>query len=204
MTSERKEKLERVLNHRQPSLTVVLENIEDPRNISAVMRSCDAVGIQDVYLINDRPARERNWGFKSGRSAEKWVTLHHFEDVTSCIQTLRGQYRQILTTRLSEGAASVYQVDFTIPTALVFGNERKGVSDALAALSDGNIMIPMAGMLQSLNISVACAVCIYEAFRQKQVAGHYDQPALPETRRAALWEEWKAWSADENGVRTNK
>lgn len=204
MTSERKDKLERVLNHRQSSLTVVLENIEDPRNISAVMRSCDAVGIQDVYLINDRPSRDRNWGFKSGRSAEKWVTLHHFEDVASCVKVLREQYRQLLTTRLSDDAVSVYQVDFTVPTALIFGNERKGVSDELAALSDGNIIIPMAGMLQSLNISVACAVCIYEAFRQKQVAGHYNQPALSETRREALWNEWKAWSADENGVRTNK
>ncbi|RXK86309.1 TrmH family RNA methyltransferase [Filimonas effusa] len=204
MTSERQEKLERVLHKRQSALTVVLENIEDPRNISAVMRSCDAVGIQDVYVINDRPVRERNWGFKSGRSAEKWVSLHYFDSVAACVQELRQHYRQILTTRLSEDAVSVYQVDFTIPTALVFGNERKGVSDEMSALADGNIIIPMAGMLQSLNISVACAVCIYEAYRQKQLAGHYDSPGLPEMRREELWKEWKAWSADENGLRTHQ
>jgi tRNA (guanosine-2'-O-)-methyltransferase len=196
MTSERKEKLERILSLRQPGLTVVLENIEDPRNVSAVMRSCDAVGIQDVYLINDRPARERNWGFKSGRSAEKWVTLHHFDNVGACVEALRKEFRQIYTTRLSDDAQSVYQIDFTIPTALVFGNERSGVSDEMAKLADGNIVIPMAGMLQSLNISVACAVTIYEAFRQKQAAGHYSQPALTAQRRAALWNEWKQWSAD--------
>lgn len=196
MTSERKEKLERILSLRQPGLTVVLENIEDPRNVSAVMRSCDAVGIQDVYLINDRPARERNWGFKSGRSAEKWVTLHHFDNVDSCVEVLRKEFRQIYTTRLSDDAQSVYQIDFTIPTALVFGNERSGVSDEMAKLADGNIVIPMAGMLQSLNISVACAVCIYEAYRQKQVAGHYNQPALSEARQEVLWNEWKQWSSE--------
>lgn len=194
MTPARKEKLERVLHNRQPGLTVVLENIEDPRNVAAVMRSCDAVGIQDVYVINTLPARERNWGFKSGRSAEKWVTVHHFTDTATCINLLKEEGKQILVTHLSKDSVSIYDTDLTVPFALVFGNERTGISAEMAALADGNINIPMAGMLQSLNISVACAVCIYEAFRQKQQAGHYDQPALPESRRAALWEEWKQWS----------
>jgi tRNA (guanosine-2'-O-)-methyltransferase len=191
MTPQRKQKLEHVLHNRQPGLTVVLENIEDPRNITAVMRSCDAVGIQDIYVITTLPPRERNWGFKSARSAEKWVTLHYFTDTASCVQVLREQYQRILTTRLSEDSVSVFQVDFTMATALVFGNERTGVSDEMVALADGNINIPQVGMVQSLNISVACAVCIYEAFRQKQVAGHYVQPALPEARRAALWAQWE-------------
>lgn len=196
MTPARKEKLERVLHNRQPDLTVVLENVEDPRNITAVMRSCDAVGIQDVYVINTVPVRDRNWGFKSGRSAGKWVTVHHFEDTAACAAVLKEQGKAILVTRLSEDSVSIYESDLTVPLALVFGNERTGVSAEMAALADGNVNIPMAGMLQSLNISVACAVSIYEAFRQKQAAGHYKQPALSETRRDALWEEWRQWSGE--------
>jgi tRNA (guanosine-2'-O-)-methyltransferase len=196
MTPQRKEKLEQVLHHRQPGLAVVLENVDDPRNVTAVMRSCDAVGIQDVYVINTIPPRDRNWGFRSGRSAEKWITLHRFTDTASCVRALREQYQAIFTTRLSEDSVSMYQVDFTGSVAIVFGNERTGVSDEMAALADGNINIPQVGMVQSLNISVACAVCIYEAFRQKQAAGHYQQPALPEARRTALWEEWKQWSGE--------
>ncbi|BAV07602.1 tRNA (guanosine-2'-O-)-methyltransferase [Filimonas lacunae] len=190
MTPERKGKLLGALNKRQPGLAVVLENVEDPRNVTAVMRSCDAVGIQDIYIITTEGPRPEKYKFVSGRSAEKWVTLHHFDNLEACVAVLRSRYQRILTTSLTGDSVSIYDVDFTQSTALVLGNERRGVSEAFCALADGNINIPMAGMLQSLNISVACAVCIYEAYRQKKAAGHYDAPALPEARMAELKVQW--------------
>ncbi len=190
MTPERSSKMDKVLNARQQDITVVLENIEDPRNIAAIMRSCDAVGIQDIYLIHNREKRPRKYGFLSARSAEKWVSLHHFDSVQTCVQQLRQQYDIILTTKLGTGAVNLYELDLTQRVALVFGNERHGISEELSALADGNFMVPQAGMIQSLNISVAVAVSIYEAFRQKTLAGHYLRPGLPEERRNRLWTAW--------------
>lgn len=190
MTPERRGKLLQALNRRQPDLAVVLENVEDPRNVTAVMRSCDAVGIQDVYIITNEAPRPEKYKFVSARSADKWVTLHQFDSLDACVAVLRSKYERLLTTSLAGDSVSVYEVDFTKSTALVFGNERRGVSEEMCALADGNINIPQVGMLQSLNISVACAVCIYEAFRQKKAAGHYDQPALLPDRMDGLWEQW--------------
>lgn len=190
MTPERSSKLEKVLAHRQQDITVVLENIEDPRNIAAVMRSCDAVGIQDIYLVHSQEKRPRKYGFLSARSAEKWVSLHHFNSAQACMEVLRQQYDIVLTTRLGEGSVSLYEIDFTQKLALVFGNERTGVSEEMRKLADGNFNVPQVGMIQSLNISVAVAVSIYEAFRQKTAAGHYARPGLPEDRRRRLWEDW--------------
>lgn len=191
MTPERKGKLLNALNKRQPDLAVVLENVEDPRNVTAVMRSCDAVGIQDIYVITNETPRPEKYKFVSGRSADKWVTLHHFESREACVAVLRSKYERILTTSLTDDSVSVYEIDFTaVSTVLVFGNERRGVSEEMCALADGNINIPQVGMLQSLNISVACAVCIYEAFRQKKAAGHYDNPALPAERMTELKAQW--------------
>lgn len=192
MTPERSHKLQSVVAKRQDNLTVVLENVEDPRNIAAIMRSCDAVGIQDIYLVHPKEKRPRNWGFLSARSAEKWVTLHHFDETADCIAQLKQQQFTILTTHLSSDAISLYEVDFTKRIALVFGNERHGVSNTIRELAHGNFMVPQVGMIQSLNISVACAVSIYEAYRQKLAAGHYAAPALSPGRRDALLQQWSA------------
>ena len=190
MTPERSEKLLKVLHRRQNNLTVVMENVQDPHNISAVMRTCDAVGIQDIYILNTKIPRHKKFGAKSSSSAAKWLTLHQFEDVTSCFAELRKNYSTILTTHLSTDAVGLFEIDFTQSVALVFGNEHEGVSDDVRALADGNFIIPQMGIIQSLNISVACAVSIYEAYRQKNIAGHYSSVALPETRLTTLMNEW--------------
>ncbi len=190
MTPVRIEKLTRVLNNRQANLTVVMENVEDPRNISAVMRTCDAVGIQDIYILNTKIARHRKWGFKSGSSATKWLTAHQYDNINECFEALRKNYNHIFTTQLGAGAISLYDIDFSGSVALVFGNEHDGVSEEVCALADGNFIIPQMGIIQSLNISVACAVSIYEAYRQKKSAGHYSNPSLPLERRTALMQEW--------------
>ena len=190
MTPGRKNKLLSVLSKRQSNLTVVIENVQDPHNISAVMRTCDAVGIQDIYILNTKIPRHKKWGAKSSSSAAKWLTIHQFDDVNNCVSELRKKYKKIYTTHLATDAISLYDIDFTESIALVFGNEHEGVSEELRNLVDGNFIIPQMGIIQSLNISVACAVSIYEAFRQKNVARHYDAPALSVQVMNELMMQW--------------
>lgn len=190
MTPERREKLLSVLEKRQNNLTVVLENVFDPHNEAAVMRTCDSVGVQDIYIINNRIPPRKKWGFKSGSSAKKWLTIHQFTNSADCFMELRSQYAKILTTHLGSDAVSVYNIDFTESIALVFGNERFGVSDETRALADGNFAIPQCGIIQSLNISVACAITVYEAYRQKEQAGHYKKPSLSTENSNQLLQEW--------------
>ena len=190
MTPERKAKLESVLNKRQNDITIVLENVFDPHNISAVMRTCDAVGVQELYVLNTKIPRHKKWGAKSSSSAAKWLTIHQFENAEECFSELRKKYSKILTTHLSSDALNLYQIDLTEPVALIFGNEHSGVSDEIRKLADGNFIIPQAGIIRSLNISVACAVTLYEAYRQKTNAGHYDEPRLAAALRNSLLEEW--------------
>lgn len=190
MTPERQEKLISVLDKRQDNITIVLENVFDPHNISAVMRTCDAVGIQDIYILNTKIPRHKKWGFKSSSSAKKWLTVHQYENAEECFSSLRKRYSSILTTHLADDAVSLYQVDFTKNIALIFGNEHNGVSDEIRALADGNFIIPQVGIIKSLNISVACAVTLYEAFRQKSLAGHYKRQSMEEVKYNELLKEW--------------
>jgi tRNA (guanosine-2'-O-)-methyltransferase len=190
MTPERISRLETVLNHRQPDLTVVLENVFDPHNISAVMRTCDAVGIQDIYILNHKIPPHRKWGAKSSSSAAKWLTIHQFADARQCFNELRKKYKKIYTTHLSSDAVSLHELKLTEPVALVFGNEHSGVSEEIIAMADGNFIIPQVGIIKSLNISVACAVTLYEAFRQKNNACHYDQVKLQGEQLDTLRTSW--------------
>ena len=191
MTTERREKLLAVLQKRQTNLTVVLENVFDPHNEAAVMRTCDSVGIQDIFIITNRKSTRRAWGFRSGSGAKKWLTIHEFTDPVLCFKELRNSYNKILTTHLGSNSVGLYDIDFTESVALVFGNERFGVSDEVRALADGNFVIPKKGIIQSLNISVACAVTLYEVFRQRQVAGFYGGSSrLPKDEWNTLATKW--------------
>jgi len=190
MTPERKERLSQVLARRQPDLTVVLENVFDPHNISAVMRTCDAVGVQDIYILTTRIPRHDKWGFKSSSSASKWLTVHSFDNADECFARLRERYKKILTTHLSSDAVGVYELDFTDSMALVFGNEHNGVSEEILAMADGNFLIPQMGIIRSLNISVACAVTLYEAYRQKNNAGHYNRHDMDHVMKQELLDKW--------------
>jgi tRNA (guanosine-2'-O-)-methyltransferase len=190
MTPERKEKLINVLSKRQADLTIVLENVFDPHNISAVMRTCDAVGVQEIYILNTKIPRHKKWGAKSSSSAAKWLTIHQYEDAEECFSSLRKKYSKILTTHLSSDAVDLYDIEFTKSLALIFGNEHSGVSDEIRALADGNFIIPQMGIIRSLNISVACAVTLYEAYRQKMLGGHYKQRSLGNEQFNNLLDEW--------------
>jgi len=191
MTPERESRLREVLDKRQDDLTVVLENVFDPHNISAVMRTCDAVGIQEIHVLNTKLGRHKKWGARSSSSAAKWLTIHQHTDAAECFRMLRQKFPLILTTHLGSASLPLYSIDFAKPIALVFGNEHDCVSEEIRELADGNFLIPQVGMIRSLNISVACAVTLYEAFRQKQSAGHYEKAKLDPTTRQNLWKSWE-------------
>lgn len=193
MTPERTEKIESLLNKRQNDLTVVLENVFDPHNISAVMRSCDAVGMMEMYIIKSKLPTRKRWNDRSSASANKWMIVHYFEDAKSCFEALKKKYKNIYCTHLNEEAKGLYELDFTVPTALVFGNEHEGVTVEALSYCNGNFIIPQAGIIQSLNISVACAVSIYEAYRQKEQAGHYTQRKISAAEQESLLQHWKIW-----------
>lgn len=190
MTPERLEKFKRVLTKRQPDITVVLENVFDPHNVFAVLRTCDAVGIQDVFVLNTIVQWKEKLGYKSSSSAKKWITIHEFDNTAACVVALRKRNVRILTTHLSAHSVSLHELDLTGKIALVFGNEHSGVTDELNAHADGNFTIPQVGMISSLNISVACAITLYEAFRQKKLAGHYEQQQLIEPVYTDLLNQW--------------
>ena len=204
MTPERSEKLLKVLSKRQANLTVVLENVQDPHNASAVMRTCDAVGIQEVYILTTKIPRHKKWGYRSSSSALKWLTIHEFDNLEACVAALRKKFSKILTTHLSSDAVSLYDINFTESIALVFGNEHAGVTEEFRALADGNFIIPQMGIIQSLNISVACAVSIYEAMRQKMVAGHYDKASLPQEQMDSLLTQWGFETEEPEGYKVFK
>lgn len=191
MTPERQQRIRSVLDNRQPDLVVVLENVHDPHNIAAVMRTCDSVGVQDLFVLNTRIARHKKFGQKTSASAASWLTIHEFDNVTPCMEAVRKRCTRIYATHLAEKAESVYSLSLTEPVALVFGNEHGGISDETLALCDGNFVIPQVGMVKSLNISVACAVSLYEAYRQREQAGYYRNECRLPIRRAeelaALW-----------------
>ena len=191
MTPERKNKIKQVLSKRQTDITVVLENVHNPHNISAIMRTCDAVGIQTIYIITTTIAPQKFWGRRSNAGVADWMTIHQFTDVKSCIDEVKKHHEVIITTALKENSKTVFDVDFTTNLAVVFGNEANGISDELLSYADENFVIPQVGIIPSLNVSVSCAVSLYEALRQKSLAGHYDNNSNIDFPENTLTKKWK-------------
>ena len=190
MRSERRlKKLEQVLRHRRPDLTVVMENIHDPHNVSAVYRTCDAAGVMGVQLIYNSTKFPRI-GKKSSASANKWVERREFHDVQTCYEKLHEEGFVVYATHCAENAISLYEADLTKKVAIVIGNEHAGVSEEAAQRADVLLHIPMFGMIQSLNVSVATAVILFEAVRQRLAAGSTDQVIFPEEELQRLLKEW--------------
>jgi tRNA (guanosine-2'-O-)-methyltransferase len=197
ISPERKGKVGKVLNQRQPDLAVVMENVFDPHNVSAIMRSCDAVGIQEVYILITEVPDYKKFSAKSSAGAASWLTSYRFSDVKTCMEALKKKYTQIMGTHLSEDATDLYDLDLTVPTALVFGNEKTGISQECLSYCTGNFMVPQVGMVQSLNVSVACAVTLFEAYRQRKAVGFYERTAAAYTTNE-LGNKWKKALSEEN------
>jgi tRNA (guanosine-2'-O-)-methyltransferase len=193
MGPNRLQRFKDVIAKRQNNITVILENVFDPHNIAAVMRTADSIGIQELYIINSflPPEKQRQkYARRSSGSAIKWLTIKEYNTVSECVQAVRKQYTKIYTTHLSADAVSMYSIDFTEAVALVFGNEGRGCSTEMLAASDGNFHIPQVGMTMSLNISVACAVTLFEAYRQKELAGHYNKSTYSINEQQQLLSHW--------------
>lgn len=182
VTKRRYQKISAMLNLRQPDLSVLAENVHKPHNLSAILRSCDAVGIPTVHAVH--PTGGVPTYNETSASAEKWVRL----EVHESLPAARGAVGevQLLAAHFSGGANDYRDVDYTKPTCILMGNEKHGVSDEAAALANAHIIIPMLGMVQSLNVSVAAAVILFEAQRQRRDAGFYHAPRLSLEERQRL------------------
>lgn len=190
MRPEREEKFKKAISKKQGNLAMILEDVHDPHNISAVLRSCDAVGVQEVYIVDSFAKDSMKFGKKSSASASKWLDFHFYDKIEDCISEVKLRYDKVLSTHLGAESVSLYDCDLTASVALLFGNEKDGVSQKGLELSDGNFIIPQVGLIQSLNISVACAISLYEAYRQREIAGMYDSPVLSQDAQTALFNDW--------------
>ena len=196
MNQNREQKIRSVIRQSQPDLTVVLENIFDPLNISAVLRSCDAVGVREVFVVYTKKYLDKRGlvlGKRTSGGTFKWIDVYVFEDLEECFRRIRERYGRILATSLGERSESLYDLDLVQPTALLFGNEDDGVSPEALALCDGNFLVPQVGFAESLNISVACAVTLFEARRQRETQGFYGAKSkFSAAEQQQLFERWQA------------
>ncbi len=188
-TTRRLGRLRSAIEKRQPDLHLVIENVHDPHNVSAVLRTCDAVGVGTVHLLYTTEPMPKI-GRQSSASAWKWTDLRRHTSVEECYAELKQAGCTIYATDLNERAVELYEPDLTGPVALVFGNEHRGVSPEASEMADGNLFIPMVGLIQSLNISVACAVTLYEAMRQRKEAGMYENSVLTPEQVEVRLREW--------------
>ena len=187
MTPERFQKLNAALNRRQPDLTVVSEDVHKLHNISALLRSCDAAGVFEMHAVT-RDAKLRPHHRMAGGSW-RWVKVRTHNTIVEPITALQNKDFHILAAHLSDNALDYREVDYTVPTAIILGAELTGVSTTAARMADAHIQIPMYGLVESLNVSVANALILYEALRQREAAGLYAECRLdPETRQRTLFE----------------
>ncbi len=202
MTPERYQKLRWTLDRRQPDLTLLTEQIHKPRNIAALVRTADAVGIHAVNMV---------WPFDKHRpysgtamGSDRWVDIHRHESMSTATQSLKQQGFRIYAAHLSGTAVDYRSVDYTGACAILLGNEKKGVTDEAAEAADEHIIIPMMGMVESYNVSVAAAIILAEAQKQRDHSGCYDTPRLaPEVYQATFFR-WAhpqvAKYCDQNGL----
>lgn len=170
ISEKRMERMKHVVAKRQSGLIVVLEDIYDPHNAAAVLRSCDAFGVQDVYFIfqHQKAFNPRKIGKVSSASANKWLDFTIFSTPKACIDALKNKGYTTYATLLDPSATSIHETRFHDESvALIFGNEHSGITPGLAALSDHHVYIPMRGFVQSFNLSVTASMILFEVTRQR-------------------------------------
>jgi tRNA (guanosine-2'-O-)-methyltransferase len=188
MTPERFEKIKTVLRQRQTDLTVIMDNLHKPHNFNAIVRTCDAVGVQDVqYIPVTKGYRQLNYYAKG---SQKWVEAHRYNDFETVASEYHTKGYQLLAAHFSDKAIDYREIDYTQPTAIVMGTELKGISEKTANIVDKHIVVPMQGMVASLNVSVASAVILFEAQKQRLAAGMYKHRSLSDKRYDKLLFEW--------------
>ncbi|WP_036478258.1 tRNA (guanosine(18)-2'-O)-methyltransferase TrmH [Myxosarcina sp. GI1] len=176
MIPRRYQRIKQVLDRRQPDLTILTEDVHKPHNFSAIIRTCDAVGVFEVHAVNRHS--EMPTYSQVAQGSEKWVGLQVHPDIKTAISRLQQSGHAVYAAHFSDKAIDYRQVDYTQHTAILMGTERWGVTETAANLADGHLVIPMLGMVQSLNVSVAAAVILFEAQRQRLAAGLYNKVRL--------------------------
>jgi tRNA (guanosine-2'-O-)-methyltransferase len=188
-TPKRFHRVRAVLDRRQPDLTVLMEDVQIPRNLAALLRTCDAVGVLEAHAV----WRERGQ-LKISRPASggtrKWVPVRRHKDLDGAVAQLMERGFRILAAHPADRAVDYREVDYTLPTAVLLGQEETGVTAQAVEMADALVVIPMMGMGISLNVSVAAALILFEARRQRAAAGLYDHPRLDPDLRDRLLFEW--------------
>ena len=188
MRPERFRRLRAVLRRRQPDLTVLMDRVNKSHNLSAILRSCDAAGVLDAHVVPPESGLDLHHGASAG--TKKWVGVRRHPDVPSAVDHLRERGFAVLAAHRGDGVTDYREVDYTPPTAIVVGAELQGVSEEARELADGLVAIPLSGMVHSLNVSVATALILFEAMRQREAAGLYDRSRLPPDEFARRLFEW--------------
>lgn len=188
-TDERLNKIIAAASSRQPSLRVIIENIHDPHNVSAIFRTCDAVGVQNIGLLYNKESFPKISRISSA-SANKWIDTEKDTNVKEYIHKLKNDGFTIYASLLNKDSLNLYDIDLTKKVALVFGNEHRGISEEMIKYADETFYIPMHGMIQSLNVSVAAAVSLYEAQRQRVIKGLYPNTEMPKEELEIIIDKW--------------
>jgi len=176
VTPERLEKMKRILQTRQNTLRVFMDYVYSHHNLSAIVRTCDAVNVGKLYYRHQKKVKLNN---EITMGAHKWIFTEYVEDIEKFYQNIKSKGYQVVVTLLDKDTIDFREVDYTKPTLIVLGNEVDGASEVSIKYADKKVIIPMYGMSQSLNVSVANAVILYEAQRQRAAKGMYDKPSLP-------------------------
>ncbi|MBM7355475.1 tRNA (guanosine(18)-2'-O)-methyltransferase TrmH [Lelliottia amnigena] len=186
MNSQRYARICEMLARRQPDLTVCMEQVHKPHNVSAIVRTADAVGVHEVHAV--WPGNRLRTMASSAAGSNSWVTVKTHPTISEAVAQLKAAGMQILATHLSDKAVDFREIDYTRPTCILMGQEKTGITQEALDLADRDIIIPMIGMVQSLNVSVASALILYEAQRQRQNAGMYERKnsMLPEEEQQRL------------------
>ncbi|WP_415887769.1 tRNA (guanosine(18)-2'-O)-methyltransferase TrmH [Neptuniibacter sp. QD37_6] len=188
MTPERTEKLLSVLKRRQPDLSLIADQVNKPRNLSALIRNCDAVGIHSVHSVVPKEGYRTYRGTAKG--SDFYVKNRQHESVESAIETVKSQGMKVVAAHFTDQAIDYREFNYTQPCALLMGAEKQGVSDVAAEMADQHIIIPMMGMVSSLNVSTAAGIILVEAQRQRMLAGLYEQQHLSDEEISRTLFEW--------------
>ncbi len=188
MTPQRYQIICQVLRQRQPDLTVITDEVHKGRNLSAIVRTCDAVGISKFHCVEPEKGYR---GFRgTALGSHKWVETVLHDNVSDGLGQLKEEGFQVVAAHLSDDAVDFRSIDYTQPTAILMGTEKQGVSDKALALADHKVVIPMMGMVESFNVSVACAIILTEAQAQRQKAGLYDHSRIPALEYQKILFQW--------------
>ena len=191
LNEKRVERIEEILERKQPNLQLFLDNVDSSQNISAIIRSCDSVGVLNFYTAN-REDKDRKIHKTITQGSQHWLKIKRIDsaDKVAFFKEKQKEGFQVVVTHLSEKSVSYREVDYRQKTLIVMGNEKEGISQEVLDLADAVVIIPMRGMAQSLNVSVATALILYEAERQLDLAGKYDEAQLSLEVREEIKHEW--------------